>query len=157
MKEWIKAVILLPFNVLVVIPCVLLYFTKFHYQVPGILQLFLGGIFLICGALLAGWTMMLFHKVGKGTLAPWTAPQNLVIEGPYKFVRNPMITGVLLILIAETLIFNTRYIFYWAVVFFVINCIYFKWVEEKQLEKRFGSAYLEYKEKVPMWLPKFRK
>ena len=156
MKQWIKAIILLPFNVLVVIPGVLLYFTKFHYQVPSTLQLFLGGIFLVCGAFLAGWTMMLFHKVGKGTPAPWAAPKHLVTEGPYKFVRNPMIVGVLLLLIAEAFILNTRYIFYWAIAFFVINCIYFKLFEEKQLKKTFGAAYLEYKKNVPMWLPKWK-
>ena len=157
MKQWIKAIILLPFNVLVVIPCLILYFTKFHYKVPSVLQLSFGGLFLLCGVFLAGWTMVLFYKVGKGTPAPWAAPKHLVIEGPYKFVRNPMIISVLLILIAESLILNTQYIFYWTLLFFIINSVYFKLFEEKQLEKTFGLSYVKYKKQVPMWLPKFKK
>lgn len=157
MRQWFWALILLPFNVLVAIPGAILYFTKFNYQVPSVLQLFLGSIFLISGVLLAGWTMALFHKVGKGTPAPWAAPKHLVMEGPYKFVRNPMIIGVILILLAEALMLNTRYIFYWAVVFFFLNNIYFRYFEEKQLEKTFGKEYLDYKKKVPMWWPKFNK
>ena len=156
MKEWIKAIILLPFNVLVVIPCLILYFTKFHYHVPSVLQLSLGCLFLLCGVFLSWWTMVLFHKVGKGTPAPWAAPKHLVIQGPYKFVRNPMIISVLLILIGESLVLNTRYIFYWAIIFFVLNCIYFKMFEEKQLERKFGVSYLNYKKSVPMWIPKFK-
>ena len=154
MKDWIVALIVLPFNVVVVIPCLVLYFSRFNFILPTLLQLICGCILLISGLILAFWTMILFNKIGKGTPAPWAAPKHLVIEGPFKIVRNPMIIGVLLILSAQALILNSAGIFYWAVIFFVINCIYFKVFEEKQLEKKFGQEYLRYKEKVPMWLPK---
>lgn len=157
MKKWFCALILLPFNVLVIIPVVILYFTNFTYQFPNILQFICGLIVLLGGMLLSGWSMGLFYKIGKGTLAPWAAPKHLVVQGPYKFVRNPMIIGVILILLAEALLLNTRYIFYWAVVFFILNNIYFHYFEEKQLEKTFGKEYLDYKKKVPMWWPKFNK
>jgi Putative protein-S-isoprenylcysteine methyltransferase len=157
MKKWFCALILLPFNVLVIIPVVILYFTNFTYQFPNILQFICGLIVLLGGMLLSGWSMGLFYKIGKGTLAPWAAPKHLVVQGPYKFVRNPMIIGVILILLAEALLLNTRYIFYWAVVFFILNNIYFHYFEEKQLEKTFGKEYLDYKKQVPMWLPKFNK
>ena len=157
MKKWFCALISLPFNVLVIIPVVILYFTNFTYQFPNILQFICGLIVLLGGMLLSGWSMGLFYKIGKGTLAPWAAPKHLVVQGPYKFVRNPMIIGVILILLAEALLLNTRYIFYWAVVFFILNNIYFHYFEEKQLEKTFGKEYLDYKKKVPMWWPKFNK
>ena len=157
MKKWFCALILLPFNVLVIIPVVILYFTNFTYQFPNILQFICGLIVLLGGMLLSGWSMGLFYKIGKGTLAPWAAPKHLVVQGPYKFVRNPMIIGVILILLAEALLLNTRYIFYWAVVFFILNNIYFHYFEEKQLKKTFGKEYLDYKKQVPMWLPKFNK
>ncbi|MBQ3933623.1 MAG: hypothetical protein II726_00345 [Elusimicrobiaceae bacterium] len=157
MKKWFCALILLPFNVLVIIPMVILYFTNFTYQFPNILQFICGLIVLLGGMLLSGWSMGLFYKIGKGTLAPWAAPKHLVVQGPYKFVRNPMIIGVILILLAEALLLNTRYIFYWAVVFFILNNIYFHYFEEKQLKKTFGKEYLDYKKQVPMWLPKFNK
>ena len=67
-----------------------------------------------------------------------------------------MILGVLAILTAESLILNAINIFYWAVLFFLINCIYFKIFEEKQLERNFAGEYLEYKKRVPMWFPKIK-
>lgn len=156
MKEWIKAIVILPFNVTVVIPGLILYFSKYKFFMPNIFCFIFGLILLFAGLYLAAWTMLLFHKIGKGTPAPWAAPKHLVIQGPYRFVRNPMILGVLAILNAESLILNTINIFYWAVLFFLINCIYFKIFEEKQLERNFAGEYLEYKKRVPMWFPKIR-
>lgn len=155
MKAWVKAILVLPFNVVVVIPFLILYFSDYVYVAPGIWQNTLGGVLLLGGLTLAVWTMLLFHKIGKGTLAPWAATTHLVVEGPFKYTRNPMIIGVLAILTAEALILNTIYVFYWMVIFFLINCIYFKLFEEKQLEKKFGEEYLTYKKNVPMWLPYF--
>lgn len=157
LKQWFRALILLPFHVLVVFPGLILYCTNFTYQFPNVLQ-FIGGLIVLLGGMcLVSWTMVLFHRLGKGTLAPWASPKQLVVQGPYQFVRNPMIIGVILILLAEALLLNTRYIFYWAVVFFILNNLYFHYIEEKQLEKTFGQQYLDYKKKVPMWWPKFNK
>ena len=156
MKDWIKAIIILPFNVTVVIPCLILYFSKYKFSIPCPWQIISGLTLLFAGLYLAVWTMSLFHKIGKGTLAPWAATKHLVVEGPYKIVRNPMILGVLAILIAESLILNAINIFYWAILFFLINCIYFKVFEERQLERKFGKEYLEYRDNVPMWFPKIK-
>lgn len=156
MQEWLKAIIILPFNVTVVIPYLILYISKFQYNIPNIIQIIFGIILFIFGLFLAIWTMILFNTIGKGTLAPWAAPKHLVVEGPFKIVRNPMITGILSILTAESLILNSINLFYWMIIFFIINCIYFKLFEEKQLERNFGQEYLEYKQKVPMWIPKFK-
>lgn len=156
MKEWLKAIIILPFNVIVIIPCLILYFSKYHYVVPSAWQIITGIIVFVFGLVFAVWTMVLFHKIGKGTLAPWAATKHLVVEGPFKYTRNPMITGVLAILLAESLILNNINIFYWMVLFFLINCIYFKVFEEKQLERNFGEEYIEYRKNVPMWFPKIK-
>lgn len=156
MQEWLKAIIILPFNVTVVIPYLILYISKFQYNIPNIIQIIFGIILFIFGLFLAIWTMILFNTIGKGTLAPWAAPKHLVVEGPFKIVRNPMITGILSILTAESLILNSINLFYWMIIFFIVNCIYFKLFEEKQLEKKFGQEYWEYKQKVPMWIPKFK-
>lgn len=156
MQEWLKAIIILPFNVTVVIPYLILYISKFQYNIPNIIQIIFGIILFIFGLFLAIWTMILFNTIGKGTLAPWAAPKHLVVEGPFKIVRNPMITGILSILTAESLILNSINLFYWMIIFFIVNCIYFKLFEEKQLERNFGQEYLEYKKNVPMWIPKFK-
>ncbi len=95
-------------------------------------------------------------KVGNGTPAPWDPPKKLVIRGPYCYVRNPMIISVMLMLLAEVLLFQSWPIAAWIVVFFIGNSIYFPLVEEKNLEKRFGDDYREYKAHVRRWIPRLR-
>ena len=121
MSEWIKAVLVLPFNALVVIPALFLYFGGYKFALPSSLFLALGFISFFAGAALAVWTMVLFWKVGKGTLAPWAPTQNLVVKGPYCFVRNPMLSGVLAMLLGESMLLGSFQILTWTVVFFIIN------------------------------------
>ena len=67
-----------------------------------------------------------------------------------------MISGVLLVLLAEALLFQSWPITAWMILFFAGNAIYFPLVEEKGLEKRFGDEYLKYKARVPRWIPRLR-
>ena len=106
------------------------------------------------GAVLFCWTVVLFQSVAEGTLAPWTDKKKLVVIGPYAHCRNPMIAGVLLILISESLWFRSMPILLWASVFFVINTCFFILREEPFLEKKFGDQYRTYKRQVPRWIPK---
>ncbi|MDR0647703.1 MAG: isoprenylcysteine carboxylmethyltransferase family protein [Puniceicoccales bacterium] len=152
--RWIKTVILLPFNVLVIIPAIVLYCSDYSWEMQNMLGMMLGILLLIVGFCLAGWTMRLFVKIGKGTAAPWDPPQKLVVAGPYCYVRNPMITSVLIMLIAESLLLGSGYIFGWFIAFLLGNIIYFPCFEEKDLEKRFGEDYLQYKHNVPRWIPR---
>jgi len=75
-----------------------------------------------------------------------------VIVGLYRYARNPMIIGVLLVLIGESLAFLSMKIALWTITFFIINNIYFVLYEEPGLEKRFGKEYLDYKRKVKRWI-----
>ena len=101
------------------------------------------------------WTMRLFaSKGGGGTPAPWQPVKNFIVLGPYRHVRNPMLIGVNLFLIAEALLLQSSPIFIWMVVFVIINTVYFALSEEPQLEKRFGETYADYKRNVPRWLPR---
>ncbi|MDR1425126.1 MAG: isoprenylcysteine carboxylmethyltransferase family protein [Azoarcus sp.] len=154
-STWIKTIIILPFSVLFVIPAILLYCTGYHWTPNHWAWLGMGGILSAGGFFLAAWTMRLFATQGQGTAAPWNPPKKLVVAGPYCHVRNPMISSVLAILIAESLLLNSVWIFGWFVSFFIGNTIYFPLFEEKDLEKRFGESYLEYKRNVPRWIPRF--
>ncbi len=99
-------------------------------------------------------TIRLFATVGKGTLAPWDPTQKLVVEGPYRHVRNPMITGVVTILLGEAVFWGSLAIAELAVVFFIINYVYFIVSEEPGLVRRFGEDYKTYMQHVPRWIPR---
>ncbi len=155
----LMSILILPFNVLIVIPSLLYYFTdgsqvSFLVNQPNWIIFPIAILALLTGLTLMFQTISLFYKKGKGTLAPWTPTQKLVVEGPYRYARNPMISGVLCILIAESLLLKSVYIFCWALFFFTINYIYFVVKEEPDLVKRFGADYEEYKKNVPRWIPR---
>jgi protein-S-isoprenylcysteine O-methyltransferase Ste14 len=152
--QWLKTIVVLPANVLIFIPAGILYCSGWRWERNSPLLLALGGALLVCGLWLAGWTMRLFHRVGRGTAAPWNPPRNLVIAGPYRHVRNPMLTGVFIMQIAESLLLNSWELAVFFAVFLACNMLYFPLVEEKGLERRFGGAYPEYKRNVPRWLPR---
>jgi protein-S-isoprenylcysteine O-methyltransferase Ste14 len=112
--------------------------------------LFLGGLGLFVGS------VGLFARVGRGTLAPWDPTRNLVAVGPYRYVRNPMISGVALMLLGEALFWSSTAVGLWAGGFLIINHVYFILAEEPGLEQRFGDAYRDYKAHVPRWIPRAR-
>ena len=99
-------------------------------------------------------TNLLFIRFGKGTLAPWSPPEKLIIRGPYRFMRQPMISGVILVLMGEFIILASWAALIWFSVFLMTNLIYIPLVEEKALSKRFGKAYQRYREAVPGWIPR---
>ena len=114
----------------------------------------LGAILLVAGLAMFAWCVWLFARVGRGTLAPWDPTQNLVAVGPYQYVRNPMITGVAAILAGQVLITGSRVLALWLLLFVAINFTYFVLVEEPGLARRFGASYVEYKSRVPRWIPR---
>ncbi len=101
-------------------------------------------------------TLRRFAVEGRGTLAPWDPPRRLVVTGPYRHVRNPMISGVLLVLAGEALVLLSRPHGIWALVFLAVNAVYIPLVEEPRLAQRFGERYAEYRRQVPQLVPRLR-
>jgi protein-S-isoprenylcysteine O-methyltransferase Ste14 len=97
-----------------------------------------------------------FAVRGKGTLAPWDPPPHLVVEGPYRYVRNPMISGVLFVLLGEALVLQSWPHGRWALLFLGINLLFIPFFEEPQLERRFGASYRNYRRNVRRLLPRLR-
>ena len=114
----------------------------------------LGASLVLVGFAMWIWTVRLFARIGKGTLAPWDPTERLVVEGPYAHVRNPMITAVLAVLVGEALVFGSTAIAIWAAGFAVVNHVFFLAYEEPSVERRFGDEYRRYKENVPRWIPR---
>ena len=113
-----------------------------------------GALLVAAGAALWAWTVRLFATVGEGTLAPWDPTQRLVAVGPYRHVRNPMISGVFTVLAGEALALGSESLAIWAGGFLAVNHLYFVLSEEPGLERRFGEAYREYRRAVPRWIPR---
>jgi protein-S-isoprenylcysteine O-methyltransferase Ste14 len=154
-----RAIVLLPGTVIVVVPTVLVAADgpRLGWGLEGVMGplLVVLGLALIGGGLaLSVWTARLFARVGIGTLAPWDPPRRLVIQGPYRYVRNPMITGVMAVLLGEAAVLGRPSLLIWFAVFIAINHAYFVLVEEPGLIRRFGDEYREYKSHVPRWAPR---
>jgi protein-S-isoprenylcysteine O-methyltransferase Ste14 len=153
------AILLLPFVMVVLVPRWLLRawsYSDTHWP-PGIsetLGRLAGMLLVLSGFALFAWCVSLFARIGKGTLAPWDPTQRLVAVGPYQYLRNPMISGVLTMLIGEAVFHGSQVLAIWAATFFVFNHIYFLAIEEPGLESRFGDDYRRYKSAVPRWIPR---
>ena len=155
--SWLSTILILPFNALVIIPALLLWICGFVYTAPPTAQAAAGWALFPLGFALAVWTCGLFHTVGKGTAAPWNPPKRFVVRGPYRFVRNPMIISVLMMLTAEAALLNSRVVAIWTLAFWAANQFYyFPKIEEPKLRERFGEDYAEYTRQVRRWIPKLR-
>jgi protein-S-isoprenylcysteine O-methyltransferase Ste14 len=111
---------------------------------------------LALGLVFFGTSLRRFAREGHGTLAPWDPPRELVVRGPYRYVRNPMISGVVLALFGESLVLLSLAHAGWAAFFLALNLVYIPLIEEPQLERRFGAAYAEYCLHVPRVVPRLR-
>ena len=125
-------------------------------SVPLLLLQVVGVGVLGIGLVLFASSLRRFATEGEGTLAPWDPPRRLVVRGPYRYVRNPMISGVILILFGEALLILSRAHFMWALTFLAINAVYIPLFEEPQLAGRFGEDYNQYRSNVPRLVPRLR-
>ena len=154
------AVAILPFTVAIVIPIWLARQQGTALMpgadVPRLGVQALGLALMAVGLLLFGASLRRFASEGEGTLAPWDPPRRLVIRGPYRHVRNPMISGVLLVLFGEAALLLSRPHLTWALLCLGINAVYIPLLEEPLLALRFGDAYREYCRHVPRLVPRWR-
>jgi protein-S-isoprenylcysteine O-methyltransferase Ste14 len=151
----LAAVLLLPGTVAVAVPGALLLRTAADiiWWPAGAA---LGVALIAFGLVLIVRTIALFAQVGRGTLAPWDPTKRLVIRGPYRYVRNPMISGVLFVLLGETVLFGSLALLVWFGLVLAVNAVYLPLVEERGLRRRFGREYETYRANVPRWIPRAR-
>ena len=154
------AFLALPFMVAIVVPLYLLRraapsSNNFDPIVRSALVA-LGLLLLAVGFWLFAASLHHFATRGRGTLAPWDPPRHLVVSGPYRFVRNPMISGVLFILFSEAALLRSPALLGWAVIFLLVNLVYIPLLEEPLLARRFGASYLDYRRHVRRFVPRLR-
>jgi len=119
--------------------------------VPGALGRNIGAAALASGLALWSWSIALF----KGRGVPVNPPRELIAVGAYAWVRNPMLLGFFVAFVGlGFLLHSVALVFVWTPAFVILNLIELRLVEEPELERRLGATYREYKERVPMLLPK---
>ncbi len=121
------------------------------WTLPGVLR-YLGILFFLAGAALDYWCLWLFVFQGRGTALPLDPPRALVVSGPYRYVRNPIVVGVLAMLLGEALYLGSPVLFSYLIVATIVYHLYLVYVEEPELKKRFGKSYEEYEKTVPRGL-----
>jgi len=110
----------------------------------------------LIGSLTVLWCFWAFTFKGHGTPDPADPPKELVVTGPYRYVRNPIYVGVVFIFLGHFLWFG-----YWALLIYPALALigvhlFVVLYEEPTLKKKFGASYEAYLKSVPRWIPKFR-
>ena len=121
----------------------------------GDLVAWLGFAAIAAGTSLVVACIVEFARRGRGTPAPMDAPRQLVVHGPYRYVRNPMYLGAVVALLGQLALAPSRglavYIAAWFAAISVLVVAY----EEPTLRERFGVSYERYTRHVRRWIPRF--
>ncbi|MFA6223766.1 MAG: isoprenylcysteine carboxylmethyltransferase family protein [Desulfomonilaceae bacterium] len=121
-----------------------------------ILQVIFGFLCLAYGFFLLAWSVVSEVKTGKGTPVPIAPTQKLIIDGPYRKRRNPMLLGAVIYCLGVGTILESITIgLLMSFLILILGTCYSKFIEEKELRKRFGQEYEEYREKTPFLISNF--
>jgi len=117
---------------------------------------YLGLPLIVIGASGLLWCVWEFFSKGRGTLAPIDPPKHLVIQGLYRYVRNPMYVSVVTALFGESIFFLSAPVLIEAGIFVAAAHLFVAFYEEPALRRQFGVEYEKYSQKVGRWIPRFR-
>ena len=110
-----------------------------------------GIILMFAGLLLSIGSATLFRRLGTNPI-PGTRANLIVTRGAFRYTRNPMYLGLMIILIGTSILLATFSPLIVIPIVFLILHSQFVLREEKWMEEWFGESYLEYKRKTPRWL-----
>jgi protein-S-isoprenylcysteine O-methyltransferase Ste14 len=114
----------------------------------------IGGVMMALGVLFLVWTLKAQRDIGKGTPMPLMATQKLVVQKPYAWTRNPLAFGLLNLYFGISIFIGSLGSLLVVVIFSIIILSYIKFVEEKELEQRYGEDYVAYKQQMPFLIPR---
>jgi len=149
----VAMIVLFPGTVAVYIPHRILEPTSIPNLVSWTLSHYAAVMVLTCGVAILLKCVRDFTYIGSGTLAPFDETHKLVVAGLYRYVRNPMYVGVMLILLGESWFFwSIRLLEYTGICFVVANILVVGF-EEVRLRHKYGDEYRRYSEWVGRWIP----
>lgn len=116
----------------------------------------IGAIFLaMIGLSMVIWVAVAFVRRGRGTAVPLLPPREFVAAGLFRYIRNPMYAGLVLVVIAEAIFTRSGWILLYAFILWLAMHSYVVLMEEPRLARRFGETYLRYLEETPRWIPRW--
>lgn len=124
---------------------------KTSNETPSVL-FYLGAIIFITGCLIVLFCIIELAVRGAGTLSPADPTQKLVISGLYRFSRNPMYMGVLMVLVGEAISIGNGYLWMYSGLILLTFYLFVRYREEPRLHKDFGKDYDNYQKTVRRWL-----
>lgn len=112
--------------------------------------------FWVIGTCVIVWCSVDFVRKGRGTPAHADPPRQLVVTGLYRYVRNPIYLGALLVQLGYFIWSGSRIMIVYLLFFFLAYHILVLLIEEPILRNTFGTVYEDYCQRVPRWIPKLR-
>jgi len=125
-------------------------FANVGIRVIAALILIAPGVFFLL------WTIKAQREIGKGTPMPLMATQKLVVQKPYSYCRNPLAFGLVNFYFGISIFIGSPSSVLMVFIFSVIILSYIKFIEEKELEQRYGNEYVEYKKRTPFIIPRLK-
>ena len=143
----------------------LMYAVAVNFVVPvdSLIVSIVGMIFVLIGAVFMVWSNIDMVKIGRGcptdgfNIALGERTKKLIVQGPYKYTRNPMLFGTFVFYVGLALLFNSYSALIVPIVFVSYMVWHVKKFEEPRLYNDFKDEYVEYKKRTPLLFPKFRK
>ena len=128
-----------------------------HWRVredTSTLSLIIGAVMTAAGAAILIECFARFARTSGGTPAPVAPTQRLVVTGLYRYVRNPMYVGVLLLIFGQMLLFSSAALLAYGVAIWTAFHVFVVFFEEHRLQREFGEEYDLYVRNVPRWIPR---
>jgi protein-S-isoprenylcysteine O-methyltransferase Ste14 len=162
--ERIRALMIEGIFFIFILPGSLYYFSRLLDRLLILPTLSFGGFNIVigCGLMVAGllfawWSIYVQFTIGRGTPVPLMATQQLIIQKPYNYCRNPMALGTIVAGLGLAILLGSYSAVAIVLILAVLLLSYIKFLEEKEMELRFGEAYREYRKQTPFIIPRFRK
>jgi protein-S-isoprenylcysteine O-methyltransferase Ste14 len=121
---------------------------------PGPVRPWVSIPLIVSGIAIASWSGLHFLRT-RGTPVPFNPPPRLVTTGPYRWARNPMLTGIFVLLFGLGFLFGSMsLVLVFAPLFVLVNVWELRNIEEPELVKRLGDEYIAYRARTPMFVPR---
>lgn len=121
---------------------------------PPLVVRVVGALLVLDGGAAVLQAFARFVAEGRGTPVPVAPTEQLVVGGPYRFVRNPMYAGIVAVVLGQALLLGRGVLLAYALVTWTVPATFVRWYEEPTLLRRYGERYEEYRAAVPAWIPR---